>query len=143
MQDQRIKALDGVRGTACLLVLVGHYVYDPLVPELGTWLSYFQRLLAVSTTGVDLFFVLSGFLLGGIILDNLRAINLLRVFYVRRALRIFPLYFAWVFSYFAIVSLCDGHRFKRLWKDSAILELYFICAKFCHGRNKTIPVHRR
>ena len=114
MQDQRIKALDGVRGTACLLVLVGHYVYDPLVPKSGTWLSYFQRLLLVSTTGVDLFFVLSGFLLGGIILDNLRAINLLRVFYVRRALRIFPLYFAWVFSYFAIVSLCDGHRFKWL-----------------------------
>lgn len=95
----RKKDLDGVRGVAVLLVIFLHYVCRSGV------FGRFEHgrialLLDSAWSGVDIFFVLSGFLIGGIIIDHGRADNFLRVFYLRRALRIVPL--AWLviaFSY--------------------------------------------
>ncbi len=88
----RIPALDGLRGIAILLVLLCHSLFglessSPLV----------TRLVAVgrlSWSGVDLFFVLSGFLIGGILLDARESPRYYTTFYIRRAYRILPLYFA-------------------------------------------------
>lgn len=61
-------------------------------------------------TGVDLFFILSGFLIGGILLRNREAENYYQVFYLRRAFRILPLYFALLAGFFAIrFGLSMGH----------------------------------
>jgi peptidoglycan/LPS O-acetylase OafA/YrhL len=87
----RIPELDGIRGTAILLVLVWHY----LVCEVGAVPPLF-RFLNQTWSGVDLFFVLSGFLIGGILLDHRDAPNYFKVFYVRRICRILPIYFAWL-----------------------------------------------
>ncbi len=81
------------------MVLVEHYDIRGLLKEslAGSILSeYFAPVslaLSLGWTGVDLFFVLSGFLLGGILLDNQKASNLFKVFYTRRACRIWPLYY--------------------------------------------------
>lgn len=89
---QRSHTLDAIRGIAILQVLVWHY----LVPSLnhhGTFLSLLlSASLNLTWTGVDLFFVLSGFLIGGILMDNREATNMFSVFYARRILRILPLY---------------------------------------------------
>ena len=89
----RIPQLDGIRGLAVLFVLTYHFrIWFPL-PEGGVpVLSRFGWLFSLTWTGVDLFFVLSGFLIGGVVLDNRDARNFFTVFYVRRCTRILPCY---------------------------------------------------
>ena len=70
-------ALDGMRGVGFLLVFLFHYLALP-------W----------GWAGVELFFVLSGFLITGILYDTRNDPHCLRNFYIRRTLRIFPLYWA-------------------------------------------------
>jgi peptidoglycan/LPS O-acetylase OafA/YrhL len=91
---KRISQLDGVRGIAILLVLVWHFFAAQIVvAEPAGILSYCKQALSLTWSGVDLFFVLSGFLIAGILLDHHNTSNYFRVFYLRRVCRIFPLYF--------------------------------------------------
>src|SRR4051812_16871602 len=91
----RVLALDGMRGVAILMVVWWHY-FNSLVMAHG-FVSSSSKLIWKATSlcwsGVDLFFVLSGFLITGILLDESRARNLISIFYLRRAARILPLYF--------------------------------------------------
>jgi peptidoglycan/LPS O-acetylase OafA/YrhL len=85
-------ALDGLRGLAIVLVMWSHFI------NVGGWVDDSHaglRLLRGGFVGVDLFFVLSGFLITGILLDAPQTSGrYFRVFYLRRAVRIFPLYYA-------------------------------------------------
>ncbi len=90
---KRITQLDGVRGIAILLVIVWHYFSCQIVAEPESTLAYCNLALSLTWSGVDLFFVLSGFLIAGILLDHRKTSNFFRVFYLRRVCRIFPLYF--------------------------------------------------
>lgn len=90
---KRIQPLDGVRGVAILLVIVWHYIQNQIVPEPYSLAAYVKKMLSLTWSGVDLFFVLSGFLIVGILLDHRDASNYFHVFYIRRICRIFPLYF--------------------------------------------------
>lgn len=87
----RIPALDGLRGVAIALVLVYHTVFR-LRAHVGRGLATLLATARLTWTGVDLFFVLSGFLIGGILLDAVGSRFYFRTFYLRRAYRILPLY---------------------------------------------------
>jgi peptidoglycan/LPS O-acetylase OafA/YrhL len=93
----RIDALDGVRGLAILPVVLFHALLFgvPLqgapLPEMG---NPYVTAASLGWCGVDVFFVLSGFLITGILLRSKGAPHFFRNFYARRALRIFPLYYA-------------------------------------------------
>ena len=85
----RIPELDGVRGFAMFLMLICHS---------SMWLppSPWRSVLIETKLAIDLFFILSGFLITGILLDTRNDTNAIRNFYIRRGLRIWPLYFAFL-----------------------------------------------
>jgi peptidoglycan/LPS O-acetylase OafA/YrhL len=90
-QDGRDLPLDGLRGLAILLVVLYHATLFGEANASGAeWLAALPRW---GWAGVDLFFVLSGFLITRILVRERAAANYFGVFYARRVLRIFPLYY--------------------------------------------------
>lgn len=101
-----IPQLDGIRGIAIALVLIWHYG-NYLVAAPGSWGATFKSAIGLSWSGVDLFFVLSGFLIGGILIDSRTATNYWRVFYTRRSCRILPLYALVGFLFIAALAFAE------------------------------------
>jgi len=109
-------ALDGLRGLAILLVLLYHFnvLHQPRTFGEALW----RGAMNAGWVGVDLFFVLSGFLITGILLDDkarvreassgdapvrVSLVGYLARFSLRRVLRIFPLYYAFLFASFVVL----------------------------------------
>ena len=110
----RIHELDGLRGIAIGLVLIQHYFVVHTFAPAGSLLSRLQTPFRLAWTGVDLFFVLSGFLIGGILLDAKESSNYFPVFYRRRFFRIIPLYAVCVLFAFGLSIVAGHQRFERL-----------------------------
>lgn len=106
---RHIPELDGLRGIAILSVLVFHLSIFPLAGVTAPALVALRELCNLGWTGVDLFFVLSGFLITGILLSAKDQPHYFSYFYVRRALRILPLYYAFVFVAFVILFPIGRH----------------------------------
>ena len=124
---KRVSQLDGVRGIAILIVLVWHYFNCQIVSQPRTFISYCAHATSLTwTAGVDLFFVLSGFLIGGILLDHRDTSNYFRVFYLRRVFRIFPLYFLVLALFLALsaTSIATSPSFQSLFHDPFPLWSY-------------------
>lgn len=98
-----ILELDGLRGLAILMVMVHRFW-----PRPGVGVA--ADLAGAGWIGVDLFFVISGFLIAGILLDTRGEAGYFRNFYARRVLRIFPLYYVFVIGVFIAFSGNAGFR---------------------------------
>jgi len=93
--------LDGIRGLAILLVLAHLFNLDP---NPVAWpAQVLSAIMDVGWIGVQLFFVLSGFLITGILLDSRERPHYYRSFFARRVLRIFPLYYTVLLAIFVIL----------------------------------------
>jgi peptidoglycan/LPS O-acetylase OafA/YrhL len=123
--SKRIVQLDGIRAIAILMVLVWHYFNGDCIMT-NTWspvAHIIRRLGTLNWSGVDLFFVLSGFLLGGILLDNHEARNYFRIFYLRRACRILPIYYV-IFGIFVMLKPVLQHSGSLSWLCRPHLPLW-------------------
>ena len=96
----RIPSLDGLRGVSILLVMLAHLNATPHFPSLHPW--FFDH----GALGVQVFFVISGFLITSLLLEEERGTGRisLKLFYIRRILRIFPAFYAF---FFATVLACQ------------------------------------
>jgi peptidoglycan/LPS O-acetylase OafA/YrhL len=93
---EKIKEIDGLRAIAILLVVAWHYLGASDGPQSPPW-----RIFIFGRSGVDLFFVLSGYLITSILLNNRASPNYFSAFYGRRAFRILPIYGVMLLIFFA------------------------------------------
>ncbi len=106
---KHMPALDGVRGVAVVLVILHHaYQFTTLRHPVD---QAFDVFTASAWMGVDLFFVLSGFLITGILLDIRDSPRYFRAFYWRRLVRIFPLYYAYLAVVLFVIPRVTGEPF--------------------------------
>jgi peptidoglycan/LPS O-acetylase OafA/YrhL len=117
LAQARVPELDGLRGLAILVVWLGHYFY---VPSVGIFRFLNDSWLGLGWSGVDLFFVLSGFLIGGILLGHRESNSYFKTFYARRFFRIIPVYYAWILAYVLLVTI--GGSFLRAHAHTGNIE---------------------
>jgi len=138
--SRRIPELDGLRGIACLMVLVWHYfgVVDlssgamQLVsqnlgvptPGSGSGHASVSWITMLGASGVDLFFVLSGFLISGILFDNTNSPTYFRTFFVRRVCRIFPVYYLVFLSLLLVLPLAQYLPALNIWLLRDLMPLW-------------------
>jgi peptidoglycan/LPS O-acetylase OafA/YrhL len=103
---EKIREIDGLRAAAILLVVAWHYLGAPDGPQSLPW-----RLFIVGRSGVDLFFVLSGYLITSILLRNRSSPRYFSAFYGRRAFRILPVYAVMLVIFFAGRASGAGRTF--------------------------------
>lgn len=107
---KRIPQLDSIRGLAVLVVLLHNTdsgLYTGIVAHYG-WM------------GVDLFFVLSGFLITGILLDSKNSEGYFKNFYARRCLRIWPLYYCTLFFMFVVVPMVRPSEAHQIFEPKSM-----------------------
>ena len=108
---RRVPQLDGVRGLAILLVLIHNIDSFSLL--------HLSEISAHGWMGVDLFFVLSGFLITGILLDTKKSDGYFKNFYARRCLRIWPLYYSLLIFMFFIVPHLRPSEARTIFERSS------------------------
>lgn len=111
-QPHYIKELDGLRAFAILLVIVWHYVLGQTTQDMLP--NYMWLGLSWSWSGVDMFFVLSGFLIGRILLFYKDSPNYFKTFYARRFFRIFPPYYILLGGYILFHAIGWAAKFPVL-----------------------------
>jgi peptidoglycan/LPS O-acetylase OafA/YrhL len=139
-EHAHVPVLDGIRGLAVLMVMVFHFFQRNGIESPGLVIRALTKMSVLGQTGVDLFFVLSGFLITGILLKAKGKPHYFRNFYMRRTVRIFPLhYFALiiVFVVLPVTSLAGWVPFRtQLW---GWFYGVTICATFFPGQ--PVPLH--
>jgi len=112
-------ALDGLRGIAILAVFCYHFGGGS---KSSNWLiQIWSGIADTGWMGVDLFFVLSGFLITGILYDTAHKPNRVKNFYARRSLRIFPLYYGVLLLFLLLTPTLQLH-----WKPGHLLYFFYL-----------------
>ncbi|MFC5864663.1 acyltransferase family protein [Acidicapsa dinghuensis] len=116
-----IEELDGLRAVGLSLVLINHFT-------LTTFPQWLYQLGNLGWIAMDSFFVMSGFLITGILLDSHNKPHFFGKYYLRRALRIFPLYYAVLLFWYVILTRTnygsDYHNMRQYWGSPGWFAFY-------------------
>jgi peptidoglycan/LPS O-acetylase OafA/YrhL len=132
--SRRLPGLDGLRAFAIASVILFHVAgMENFDAQTGP-LSVLTRFASAGWAGVDLFFVLSGFLITRILLNSKGKDGYFRIFYARRSLRIFPLYYLYVALVTVVLPLLhrpgtDYWQSFHVWDRASVL-FYFYNLRF-------------
>lgn len=118
-RPERVPELDGLRGAAIFMVVVFHYLEQQGTVAGGGVTPVLQRLVLMGWSGVDLFFVLSGFLIGGILVEARDSPPYFKTFYTRRFFRIIPIYYLWILAYIVLIAVAGN--FLRAHSNSGVI----------------------
>lgn len=121
--NKRIIELDGIRGIAVIMVLLFHLVACMIAQNVGNVGEFVRTTCNLMWSGVDLFFVLSGFLIVGILLDVKGQSSYFKAFYIRRSCRILPLYLVTVLVFVLLVAF-GLNQYHFLFNDPMPLLSY-------------------
>jgi peptidoglycan/LPS O-acetylase OafA/YrhL len=126
LRKGRILQLDVLRGIAILMVLWYHAVLPP--EQSGRFYPFAALGARIGYSGVDLFFVLSGFLIGGLLFKEIRLFNALNIprFWIRRGLKIWPAYYALLLVIFIRLTRHSGLHvaLHQIWPSVFALQNY-------------------
>jgi peptidoglycan/LPS O-acetylase OafA/YrhL len=117
---RRLPALDGLRGIAILAVFFYHYGNGGNQSSSAS-VRAISKILGLGWSGVDLFFVLSGFLITGILYDTRADAGYYKKFYFRRVLRIFPIYYIAAAAMFLVGASVGVH-----WRAGHVWFLFYL-----------------
>ncbi len=146
LRDSRNFTLDMLRGLAISLVLIRHFPTKVSADELVTY-----QLFQLGWAGVDLFFVLSGFLIAGLLFTELGQTGTLRIkrFLLRRGLKIWPSYFAIYLGWMLFrggAEIARGHPFDfvGMWPNFVFVQNYVdvaVAIRWPHSWSLAIEEH--
>lgn len=105
ISQRHVSAADGLRGIAVIATMLFHIQVFTVVTGTPLWERSYAMAAGLGWAGVDLFFVLSGFLITGLLYESRSQPHYFRVFYLRRTVRIFPLYYAVLFLFFILLPV--------------------------------------
>lgn len=138
-----VVGLDGIRGVAVLLVFISHFHWilspDPFLTKVTPW-HFINRTFEAGFMGVDIFFVLSGFLITSLLMKDrsTNQKNLFRRFYRRRALRLLPALYALLIADF-FVSRWENFpgdiQWRTTWHALLFLNNWNIVNNFGEAQN--------
>lgn len=143
-RDARNFTLDLLRGLAITLVLIRHFPTKVTADEPGIY-----RLFQMGWAGVDLFFVLSGFLIAGLLFTELGRTGTLRIkrFLLRRGLKIWPSYFVLYVGWVVVrggAELARGNQFDfvGMWPNFVFIQNYAdLAIRWPHSWSLAIEEH--
>ncbi len=147
-KESRIPQIDGLRGFALLMVLAYHMINNPILfvyqPNV---LQVVLRKFTYFTYGaLDLFFVLSGYLIAKILIENKHSKSFFKVFYGRRLLRILPLFYLLLVIYLVLRSIGmndpEGFLFGNelpMWSYFAYVPNYMMAFSNSYGAKILTP----
>jgi peptidoglycan/LPS O-acetylase OafA/YrhL len=136
MVEKRLLQIDGLRGIAIIIVLLFHFLNNSYSNSNN--LNYLEAIISKITSfgwvGVNLFFVISGFLIGSILLKNKGSQNYFRTFYFRRFLRIIPLYYTLLVVFVVFNFLLIDSKLTLFENPIPIWQYFLLVQNFSMSR---------